>query len=76
MSEPWICNECGSRQYTGGVMEQDLRWLACDRCGGSEFHKPSDLLPVPGCGPAYPATEPDEDARDEYAREQDLEDAR
>ena len=32
--------------------------------------------PVPGMGEPYPATEPDEDAAYEYAREQALEDAR
>ena len=34
------------------------------------------IEPVPGCGPAYPATERDEDSADYYAREQALEDAR
>lgn len=68
MREPWICNECGSRQFTGNVAEHDLQWLACSRCGGAEFHKPIRIVGV-GMGTPYPATERDEDSEYEYARE-------
>ncbi len=35
----WICNQCGSPQYTGSVSEEDIQRLACSDCGGDEFHK-------------------------------------
>lgn len=35
----WVCNECGAREFTGSVSEEDLRWLSCSSCGGDEFHK-------------------------------------
>jgi predicted nucleic-acid-binding Zn-ribbon protein len=43
MNDPWICNECGSKELASNVAEHDLRYIACIRCGGSEFHKASDL---------------------------------
>jgi hypothetical protein len=35
----WVCNECGSHEYTMSVSEDDLENLGCGSCGGSEFHK-------------------------------------
>ena len=35
----WVCNECGSREFTSAVLEADLEYLACAGCGCSEFHK-------------------------------------
>ena len=38
----WVCNECGSHEYSSSVSESDLyEWLACGNCGGTEFHKES-----------------------------------
>lgn len=34
----WVCNECGSREFTGSVSESDLENLACTSCGGWDFH--------------------------------------
>lgn len=34
----WVCNECGSREFTGSVSESDLENLACSSCGGWDFH--------------------------------------
>ena len=35
----WVCNECGSQQFTSAICEADLDYLACSNCGGNEFHK-------------------------------------
>jgi hypothetical protein len=35
----WECNECGSREFTSSVSEEDLDCLACTSCGCNEFHK-------------------------------------
>lgn len=35
----WVCNECGSREFTSAVLEADLEYLACAGCGCNEFHK-------------------------------------
>ena len=35
----WVCNECGSQQFTSAICEADLDYLACSNCGGDEFHK-------------------------------------
>jgi hypothetical protein len=37
-SSDWVCNECGSREYSSSLSEADLEWLACGGCGGNEFH--------------------------------------
>lgn len=34
----WVCNECGSHEYTGSVSESDARWMGCANCGSDEFH--------------------------------------
>ncbi len=36
----WECNECGSKEYTGSVSEEDIESgnLSCSSCGGCEFH--------------------------------------
>jgi len=35
----WVCNECGSYEFTMAVSEDDLSALACSGCGCDEFHK-------------------------------------
>lgn len=35
----WVCNECGSKEYTDSVSEEDIKRLACGSCGSEEFHK-------------------------------------
>ena len=50
--------------------------LVCRSGCGEEAQFLVATEPVPGMGEPYPATEPDEDAAYEYAREQALEDAR
>lgn len=35
----WVCNECGSAEFTSALKQEDLEWLACGGCGGDEFHK-------------------------------------
>ena len=35
----WVCNECGSQEYTMAVSESDVHDLGCSRCGSSEWHK-------------------------------------
>jgi Zn finger protein HypA/HybF involved in hydrogenase expression len=37
----WQCNECGSNEFTSSVSEDDLEYLSCTGCGGTEFHKES-----------------------------------
>jgi hypothetical protein len=47
----WVCNECGSPEFTGAVGEADFDddALSCTDCGGTEFHweKPTDNSPPP-----------------------------
>jgi hypothetical protein len=36
----WVCNECGSHEYTSSVSEADLaQFCSCGACGCDEFHK-------------------------------------
>jgi len=35
----WVCNECGSSEFTSALSEADLEYLACAGCGCNEFHK-------------------------------------
>ncbi len=35
----WVCNECGSDEYTSAVSESDINNLGCGNCGASEWHK-------------------------------------
>jgi hypothetical protein len=35
----WVCNECGDKEYTQAISEDDLEWLACGSCGCHDFHK-------------------------------------
>ena len=35
----WVCNECGSSEFSDILKEDDLDWLACTSCGANEFHK-------------------------------------
>jgi hypothetical protein len=35
----WVCNECGSEEYSSSVSEEDLDYCACGRCGCPDFHK-------------------------------------
>ena len=35
----WVCNECGSPEYTSCVSEADIQELGCGNCGGDEWHK-------------------------------------
>ena len=35
----WVCNECGSPEYTSSVSEDDIQQLGCGNCGGCEWHK-------------------------------------
>lgn len=35
----WVCNECGSHEFTSSVSRSDLDYLACNSCGCNEFHK-------------------------------------
>ncbi len=39
----WVCNECGSHEYSSSISEEDLTWLSCGNCGSDEFHlEPKD----------------------------------
>ncbi|MDR5727514.1 MAG: hypothetical protein RB191_08815 [Terriglobia bacterium] len=42
----WVCNECGSDEYTSGVSEKDIENLACGGCGSNEFHKVFSPAPL------------------------------
>jgi len=42
----WVCNECGSQQFTSAICEADLDYLACSNCGGNEFHKEALVQPA------------------------------
>lgn len=45
----WVCNECGSHEYSSSVCEHDVnKWLACSNCGCDEFHK-EKLSQEPTC---------------------------
>jgi hypothetical protein len=36
----WVCNECGSHEFTSAVSESDIHeYLACSGCGSDEFHR-------------------------------------
>jgi len=35
----WVCNECGSSEFTSALSEADFEHLACAGCGCNEFHK-------------------------------------
>jgi DNA-directed RNA polymerase subunit RPC12/RpoP len=36
----WVCNECGSHEFTSSISESDIEeYLACSGCGSAEFHK-------------------------------------
>jgi len=35
----WICNECGTQEFTLALCKADLDYLACSGCGSNEFHK-------------------------------------
>jgi hypothetical protein len=35
----WICNQCGSDEFTFSVSADDLGQMSCTGCGGTEFHK-------------------------------------
>jgi hypothetical protein len=39
----WVCNECGSPEFTSALSESDLKHLACAGCGCDEFHKEAKL---------------------------------
>ena len=36
----WVCNQCGSEEYSGSVPEEDFEddRMSCTACGGTEFH--------------------------------------
>lgn len=38
----WVCNGCGSREYSEALSERDLDALACGECGDDEWHKEND----------------------------------
>lgn len=35
----WVCNECGSQEFTSAAKENDLEYMSCSQCGCDEFHK-------------------------------------
>jgi predicted nucleic acid-binding Zn-ribbon protein len=42
----WVCNECGSKEFTSVLSEADLEYLACAGCGCNEFHKEALAQPA------------------------------
>lgn len=38
----WVCNGCGSREYSEALSERDIDALACSECGDDEWHKEND----------------------------------
>lgn len=38
----WVCNGCGSREYSEVLSERDMDALACGECGDDEWHKEND----------------------------------
>ncbi len=38
----WVCNGCGSREYSEALSERDMDALACSECGDDEWHKEND----------------------------------
>lgn len=36
----WVCNQCGSEEFTVSVPEDDFEddGMSCSNCGGTEFH--------------------------------------
>lgn len=40
MEGVWVCNECGSEEFTGSVSEDDFEdeSMPCSSCGSREFH--------------------------------------
>lgn len=48
--QSWVCNECGSAEYTTAVSQEiiDAGALACGGCGCDEFHLEPDLNFKPG----------------------------
>lgn len=36
----WVCNECGSREYSSAIPPSDIAAgrYACSGCGSDEFH--------------------------------------
>lgn len=40
----WICNECGSQEYTHNVSSEDIKKLQCSSCGNDEFHTTCEQL--------------------------------
>lgn len=38
----WVCNGCGSREYSEALSEKDMDALACGECGDDEWHKEND----------------------------------
>ncbi len=54
----WVCNECGSEEFTSAISESDLHYLACSGCGGDEFHKEFKTGPsTPSASPSIQSTE-------------------
>lgn len=46
----WVCRECGSPEYTGGLSEEDVHLLSCPRCGCDEWvyvTRPASSSPSP-----------------------------
>jgi hypothetical protein len=35
----WECNECGSKEFTSSVSDEDMDFLCCPSCGCDELHK-------------------------------------
>jgi hypothetical protein len=35
----WECNECGSKEYSLAVSEEEVNQFGCSNCGGLEWHK-------------------------------------
>ena len=48
--QSWVCNECGSAEYTTAVSQEiiDAGALTCGGCGGDEFHLEPDPNFKPG----------------------------
>jgi len=38
----WVCNGCGSREYSEALSDRDIDALACNECGDDEWHKEND----------------------------------
>lgn len=48
----WVCNDCGSHEFTSAISASDLTFLACSGCGSDEFHQEEINIPLNNLGQA------------------------